>query len=388
MMIGILPFLKRNFSVKMIPACTAALLSLIILILLLVSSLGYHENSAANVSMPVLTVEALANRSFSQKFENYLLQKFPGYSWSKKSANTLKRLIGEKEIDGIFPLKDKLIQNVSMANPVTGQKNLEAVLNYFSEERTLGANCFFGLIPTASEIYKEELPSAPDVLDQSQFIAQCYERFPSKTVIDISTGLMSRKADQIYYRTDSHWSSLGSYLGYQSVIKALGGIPYSEDMFNIEYASHSFYGSLTDKTFLDYMQPDTIELYHFVNGETITSINKIFGQSQTISSDFYDRNKNNSYAIFLGDECGITQLQTNIANGKKLLLFGDSYSYSMMQFLSLHYEEILLVNLKYLTREQSQLIDVNSYADQAILYSVDEFISDNNISTKLSYFEQ
>ena len=81
-------------------------------------------------------------------------------------------------------------------------------------------------------------------------------------------------------------------------------------------------------------------------------------------------------------------MQTNIANGKKLLLFGDSYSYSMMQFLSLHYEEILLVNLKYLTREQSQLIDVNSYADQAILYSVDEFISDNNISTKLSYFEQ
>jgi hypothetical protein len=379
---------KQNFSVKIIPFCTASVLSLIILILTLVSPAKQYEDSPESVSMPALTVEAMANRSFSQKFESYLTRKFPGYPLGKKSANSLKRFTGEKELDGIFALKEKLIENVTMANPVTGQKNLEAVLNYSSAEHGFGINCLFGLIPTASEIYKEELPSSPDILDQTQLIAQCYERFPRKEVVDISTSLMSRKTDQIFYRTDSHWSSLGSYLGYQTVIKALGGLPYSEDMFNIEYVSHNFYGSLSDKTFLQYMSPDTIDLYHYVNGQKVASVNKIFGRSQIVSADFYDREKNNSYGIFLGDECGITQLFTTVGNGKKLLVFGDSYSYSMMQFLSLHYEEIVLVNLKYLTWEQSQLIDTKSYPDQLILYSVDEFINDNNISTKLSYFTQ
>lgn len=379
-------FLKQNFSVKMIPVCTAFILSVITLILVLFCPARKDPDSGDALSMPAFTMKAMANRSFSQNFESYLTKKSPGYSISKKVVNTIRRSAGEKELDGIFALNDKLIENVNMANPVTGQKNLEAVLKYSSEAHNSSINCYFGLIPTAAEIYKEELPSSPDILNQTQLITDYYDRFSSKEVIDIATGLFSRKTDNIYYRTDSHWSSLGSYLGYQTVIKALGETPFSEDMFNIEYVTHDFYGSLSDGTFLDYMEPDTIDLYHYINGQTITQVNKIFGRSRIISSDFYDRDKKDSYSIFLGDQCGITQIRTNITNGKKLLVFGDSYSYSMMQFLSLHYEEIILVNLKYLTWEQSQLIDLLSYPDQLILYSVDEFINDNNISTKLTYF--
>ena len=57
-------------------------------------------------------------------------------------------------------------------------------------------------------------------------------------------------------------------------------------------------------------------------------------------------------------------------NGKKLLLFRDSFGSSLAPLLLEGYEEIMLVDLRYVSMEYfTKLIDVSSYDDVLFLYS-------------------
>ena len=85
-----------------------------------------------------------------------------------------------------------------------------------------GIRFVFVVAPDKSEIYPEHLPdgvpAAPfTALDQLTAALEAQSRFD---VIDLRPLLKAAKAkDQIYYKTDSHWNSLGAYLALATVLQ-------------------------------------------------------------------------------------------------------------------------------------------------------------------------
>ncbi len=51
---------------------------------------------------------------------------------------------------------------------------------------------------------------------------------PGASWADLYTPLWEHKGEDIFYRTDHHWTSLGAYYGYTGLATALGYTPYPE----------------------------------------------------------------------------------------------------------------------------------------------------------------
>lgn len=372
---------KQNFSVKLIPALTGIVLVLAILLFtVLFPSQDLPSQSAS--ATPSFSLSSLANRTFPQNFETYFIDRLYGSTFGKQAVNKLKLFSGIEEIEGAFRLQNRFVEKLT-PNKVTMQKNIASLADYQRTYRD--SQIYLALIPGAAEIYKEDLPASPDIVNQTELIQDIYQYFPNTQTIDLISNLTARKNQYIYFRNDPLWTSRGAYAAYSSVIKSLGQTPYAEEMFNIEHLSHDAYGEFAQATALYDFDPDTVDLYHYVKGDTISQVTKITRSSKTVSSELFYRDRTDPKEIFTSKNCGMIEIKTNTANGESLLLYGDSFAYPMLPFLALHYERIVFVDLDHITDNQYDLIAPSAFKNQLFLYSLKQLTTDNNIFTKLPY---
>ena len=66
------------------------------------------------------------------------------------------------------------------------------------------------IVPTANDILKDKLPLFAPEVNQQELIAQMKEALPG--FIDVTDVLSAHKEEDIFYKTDHHWTSLGVYL--------------------------------------------------------------------------------------------------------------------------------------------------------------------------------
>ena len=88
---------------------------------------------------------------------------------------------------------------------------------------------YFGLIPTSTAIWSDRLPKGAPTADQKAIIDTLYNAVQTHTV-DLYGALEAHKDEDIYYRTDHHWTSLGAYYGYEALMQAMGmeAVPLDE----------------------------------------------------------------------------------------------------------------------------------------------------------------
>lgn len=322
--------------------------------------------------MPELTLNSVKNKTFMEDFEKYMADHMVGRSFFVKAKTKIELLSGKKEINGVFIDERRLMENVSAASDERSRAAVDAI-NQFAEKYGNKASVYAALIPSASEIYSESLPAFAEPLDQAEYIRDFYGQLENVTTFDIYSSLLSNKDSYIYYRTDHHWTSYGAYIGYTAMGRPLGFKAAAADTFNIEHASHDFLGTLYSKVLYGEHLADSIDIYHYAPAELVDEVVKVTNRnSLSYPSVFFKENLDvkDKYTVFLGGNDAVVKIKTKVNNGNKLLLFKDSYSNSLMQFLPLHYEEIVLVDLRYLNLPLDEYIDLRDYSQVMFLYSV------------------
>lgn len=177
---------------------------------------------------------------------------------------------------------------------------------------------------------------------------------PMKAIID-----SGQSTGPLYYRTDHHWTTLGAYYAYAEIIKSfcdkeLQPTPLST--FTVEQASTSFYGTTWSKAGMKWIKPDIMDYFRYEGDEDyITTI-----EDTGISfNGFYDRNylvKKDKYSSFISGNNG--RVDITRADGQKrekLLLIKDSFAHSMVPFLAMHYDLVIL-DLRYYSESVSKLV--------------------------------
>ena len=84
------------------------------------------------------------------------------------------------------------------------------------------------------------------------------------------------------------------------------------------------------------------------------------------------------YAMFLGGQQSLGVIRTG-REGPKLLLIRDSYTDSLAPFLTAHYSEIHLIDLRYYKLSVADYIKQNGIDAAVVLYSVPNFVTDSNL---------
>ena len=338
--------------------------------------------------MPVLSASTVADRSFMNQFEKYFSDHFVAREQWVQGKTAMELASGKKESNGVFICKNQLIENIAQPNLKYTKQNIQAIVDFAEKYQK---KPYFMLVPTAAEIQKNKLPANSPVFNQGKYITDVYEQLQDKTAnLDVYSALQAVADEYIYYRTDHHWTSKGAFYAYFATAKAMGYTPMREDEFIIEHVSHNFLGTLFSKTLYEHVTPDIIDVYKPAKKQQDIQLQIEENGGWTRHTGLYypERlNQKDKYSYFLGENKGIVKIQnlasSNYVNPKRLLLFKDSFAHSMVPFLINHFDEIVMVDLRYINKELNSFINVQQYDQILFLYNIDTFASQNDVA-KLS----
>lgn len=326
--------------------------------------------------------------SYMDDIETYFSDHVAGRESWVIASNTMDKLSGKQEINGVFTADDQMILTFKKYDKKTVDNSLEALDDFAA---LMGDTpVYMMLAPTAQEMNSGAMPSYGGYLSEKSFIDSCYKELDNISTIDCLSYLSGHKDEYIYYRTDHHWTSLGAYYAYCAAAKSLGYSAYGLSSFNIETASSSFRGTLYSKTLDNGVTPDSIDYYHLASGEPAVKMLANDGSEITEYDSLYVRSfldEKDKYSSFTGSNMPLVEIETDIDNGKSLLLIKDSYAHSLVPFLSKHYSKITMVDLRYINVGLDMIIDLDDYSQVLVMYNAQTFAEDTNLK-KLSFVKE
>lgn len=386
--------MKKENIYKFLLIGLFALISIAVPVATIISSAQLPENAFSEnenrylEKMPKFNFDTVTDKSFMTKFENYFSDRIVMREQWISLMNDFDRLLGKKEIKGIFTEDGRMMQSwrTSDYSVDSVNKNLAAMEKFAKKYPRM--KMYFMLAPNAQEIYSDTLPANCGAADQKLFIKNCYDSLPSITGIDVYSGLLAAKNEYIYYRTDHHWTSYGAYIGYKSAASAMKFTAYSEDKFSIEHASNEFRGTLYSKTLDNGITPDTIDIYTLANNEpqVKVSVYKSGHKPDSTYSSLYFReflDVKDKYSTFLGQNVPRIDIDSEIPqeNDKgSLLIIKDSYAHSLIPFLTKNYSHITVLDLRYINGDLSSIgVSLKDYENVLFMYNVITFSQDTNV---------
>lgn len=336
---------------------------------------------------PKLSVDSILSKKFMTDAEKYMADHLPLRDALGMAKTQIELSTGKRELNSVFIGEDMLLENIPEPDIKYSKDNMEAISKFANKYAdTLETQVM--LIPTALPFYPEQVSELAPSVDQAAYIKECYSMLSGATAVDAYSAMSSSAGEYIYYRTDHHWTSQGAYQGYAALAKALGFKPAAISEFNIEHASHDFLGTLYSKVLCGENLADTIDLYHYAESDVISEVIRSTQSGEEKSkSIFFKENleKKDKYSVFLSTNTDVVRVKTTVKNGKRLLLFKDSYSHALMQFLPLHYEEIVLVDLRYLNKPIEEYINLEDYNQALFIYNVAGFSQDKTVAKAATF---
>ncbi|MBR5471019.1 MAG: hypothetical protein IKU81_02735 [Oscillibacter sp.] len=319
--------------------------------------------------LPEFSWETLKDGTYTEAIETYFADQFPlrdGWTGLKARA---EQLLGKREFNDIYLAGDTLISKVETPDGTLLENNLSYIDRLKDKA---DANVTVGFIPSAAEVWKDKLPTGAQSWDQTGLLGM--------SNVDFHTALKEHADEQIFYRTDHHWTSLGAFYGANAMLEQLGREPLKEEDFTIEIASTDFNGTLYSQSGIHWLTPDTMEYWVTEDGMTVTSWST--GKPETVP--MYDRSylqAKDKYSSFLGGNQPLCVIKNEKlpAEAGKLLLVRDSYSDALAPFLAQRFAEVHLLDLRYYRAPASAYAMQNGIEEIAVVYSVQNFISDRNL---------
>lgn len=374
--------MKKENIYKFLLIGLFALISIAVPVATIISSAQLPENAFSEnenrylEKMPKFNFDTVTDKTFMTKFENYFSDRIVMREQWISLMNDFDRLLGKKEIKGIFTEDGRMMQSwrESDYDKESVSKNLAAMESFAQKYPKI--KMYFMLAPNAQEIYSDTLPANCGAADQKLFIKDCYDSVPSITGIDVYSALSSAKNDYIYYRTDHHWTSLGAYYVYQQLCDALGLTPF-DTAAHTALTADRFYGTHYSKARTWNAVPDTITWYDLPNQLTIYNVTAAGQPTDGETTGLYDTDRltvYDKYAMFLHGNNGLSRVQGDGTG--KILVIKDSYANCFVPYLTANYADIDVVDFRNYNFGLDQLIADNDYDQILVLYSFDSFKSD------------
>jgi hypothetical protein len=322
---------------------------------------------------PHFSVSDLIEGRFTANYESYIADQFALRDFWIGVKSDLERVLGKRESNGVYLGKEGcLLQQFVKPDQEAFQEKVEK-LNAFAAA-TPGLDKYFLLAPTAVKIWEDKLPFGAPVDDQLVYMNKLRESLDqSINYVDVYETLASHRDEPIYYKTDHHWTTAGAFYAYEKLASVIGFTPCDRSCFQVKKVTDSFYGSLYSKGGFRHLHPDSIELYL---PQTAERYQVEYYDDQQVSDSLYSMDnleKKDKYTVFLNGNQSLIKITTAVDNGKNLLVLKDSYANCLIPFLTGHYHEIYVVDLRYYSDDLLELIKANGIEEVLFLYNAQSF---------------
>ena len=322
--------------------------------------------------------EHLRSGKFMETFEDYITDQFPlRDQWIQLKALS-ERALGKQENNGVYWGTDG--QTLFAQYTAPSQEDLEKRIGYVNKlAGNVDVPVYFSLIPNKSYSWADRLPAnAPNVDDG--WINETAKSLVDERVnyIDLYGALYG---DDVFYRTDHHWTTMGAYTAYLHLVSNMGRSVTILD-YGPTLVSDSFYGTTYSSSGAGWIKPD--EMYTWVpeGGENGKVTVERYPDGLPVEGTLYDLSKlevKDKYSMFLGGNQPLCIIRNPDGQNGRLLIIRDSYSDSLAPFLALDYQEVHLFDPRYNLTSLKQYTAANGIDQVLVLYSASNFSTDDNL---------
>jgi len=356
--------MKRTLSIAFVVILLCSLLATLIL----PDKTFSPEENRVLQQKPVLNLSTIASGQWMDDMETYLADQFPGRTFFVRTKASIDYLLGKRQIGGTYVGKDgQYFETTAKVDEAQLEKNVKYLSTFASAQ-----DFVFLPVYSAYTLYPELLPAYAQAADEIALL----EHFGLK-YIDILPALQAAKDTSIYFMTDHHWTQDGAYLAYLAYCEEMGLAPVTE--FERIESAQPFYGSLYSKAPVFGAEPDAFSLY-MIDREV--SVVYDMDESTRIDSLYTMEalSEKDKYVAFLDGNHARVDITTDAGTGKQLIVFKDSFGHALIPFLANHYDEIVVLDLRYYNFSINDLLAEMPEADVLVTYNISWLAQDTNLA--------
>ena len=332
----------------------------------------YSEREKRTLAQrPQFTAAAFLSGEFSGDLEKYLTDQVPLRDGWVTMKTYLELAVGKRESGGVYIGKDQyLIDKFTSYSKKQLTANADALADLQEKLAGEGIPMETILVPVAAQVLTDKLPTYAPVADYDAILAVLTNA--GVDTVDVLSALAAHSGEDIYYRTDHHWTSLGAYYAYC----AWRGTEPAAGEWTQEVLCNNFHGTTWNKVPLPSVPAEEITAWY---QHPTRHVSYNGGQYETDS--IYERkylDGSDQYAVFLNSNQAQTVIEGSGKSGK-LLLIKDSYGNTFAQFPVEDYAEVHVLDLRFFKGDVTEYAKENGITDALVLYGAQNFVKDTNI---------
>lgn len=313
--------------------------------------------------LPEFSIKSVFSGTFENNVEDYLTDHFPFRDGFVAANSYFELASGRNGVSGIYKGKDGYLINTPVKN-VNFDRNATTICEFASKSEI---PVTVMIVPTVGGVMSDRLPKNHAPYQDKEFIDKMYESLAefAETVDLVEVFDKLSDEEQLYYKTDHHWTSSGAYEAYMAIE------PDAYDAAEFEIESYDgFYGTSYSKSALWLEDSENVELWTYPANITVTIDDG--GKRETYSDMFFREHLDEAdkYPVFLNGNHAYTRIENHDVDGGRLLMVKDSYGNSLAPFLARHYNIVDMVDLRYFTETVTELANREKYDKILIVYGL------------------
>lgn len=357
-----------------------------ILSLIIPDKVKSAEENRVLAQSPTLSHQTYFEGRFQTKLEQYFNDQFPFRNSLIKLKTASDLTLDIIESNGVIKSKDGyLIERIKNPSHKEIRHDIKSLDNF--KKRNPNCNFYFLLAPNAGNIMSEKLPRTVHMSDQNKYMTSFFKGLKKIGITPIDARKTLKKnvdKQELYYRTDHHWTTGAAYLAYKEGHKIM-------DLdSNIKYKKLSvhrnFRGTLASKSGFTNGRNDELQIYWPREHQDYHDSIYNFVDAKKTTNTFYafdNLKKKDAYTIFGGWNHPFYTISTPTKSTRKLLLVKDSYANCMIPFLTQDFRKIVVVDPRYYFGDVNKIMVEEGITDVLFLYNALTFASDESMNLML-----
>ena len=342
---------------------------------------NYSENENRYLEeFPKLSFDSIKDASFMKDSESYVSDHFILRDFFMTVKTVYERMTGRNQVNKIYMCRDGYY--IEEYNGLRNTAKIEGAIKRLAEKST-GANIRVMLVPTAVTICDDKLPATAKNADQLADIKRIENDLSGirAEFVDVSDALRNARSEQIFYKLDHHWTTLGAYTAYRELAKSFGFEPIERNQFEEKIVSTDFKGSFYSKVNDLLAKPDSIVEFKSQRLSLNVKYPDRKLETDKLTADEY-LEKKDKYSYFLNNQNSFVEVHNENAQSQRTLaVVKDSYANCMISFLAEHFSTIYVFDTRFYRNKVTDFINENNVSDVLFLYNMHTIDTDTGINT-------